>query len=1145
MNSNNAKQDKNLIIRASAGTGKTYRLTNRYIKLLLDGAKPQDILAVTFMRKAAGEIFDRVLKRLADAAGSPRGCAELSKAVYGDPAVLTQEAARKTLAAFVRNMHRARISTIDSFFGQTAGSFAPELGFPIGWKIVEKNVLTRNRQRAILEAFSGGKEAETVKLIYDFFKGEAKRSLTEEIDKILDDYTFLFRESEKETEKNPWFTVPDGKELSQREKDALINELRAGLQETIDSTPPEKRKVKFGDFKKSCEELISFFSNGDYEKLFGNALFDNLIVLGTSDYKYSNCVALAPSLVTAIKAMSEPIKLTFFKLLKKETEATYQLIADIDARLEKIKSDSGEYGFDDITFHLSKLGAKYKENLDYRLDNRTKHILLDEFQDTSYFQWKILEPLTDAIIRSDASDNSFFCVGDTKQSIYHWRGGMPELFDRIETEYKKSAGRDSLVENYRSAPEIMRAVNDVFGKIGSCKPLNASDPKKKTEYDIAKKNAVLEAAQNWNKFFEKHKVPEKNGNRKGLVSLEEAPNFADRTPEEWQEFFGVPVDAKNLKAAYAARRIRDIHNAKPKASIGVLFRGNDDLATLASLLKQMGVEVSQEGGNPLATAASVRAVLALLRVADHPGDTAALARTATVPELLDAVPEDIRPDFERFAEGRGYLAAAGEALSSWARGQVMTLGLGGFVRTLANRILPICDTREAEKLGAFVKTAFRFEEEQAAAGRLDSFISLTETKDVSLPGDSNVHLVTIHKSKGLEYDVVVLPELEPTLTGSHTPEVVAHRPGPTDAPDTVFRYRNKKIFSFLAPDFPIAADTYFDRWKADANESLNILYVAMTRARHELLMITDARKVDKNGNKGAFSAQSFQDIIRAQLDIIRAQLESKGDSGPEPPLNIGENVFYRIGNPDWYTLEFGSGADTKEAAPPRAAVKPFTPCAMPQAGTAGSRAPSHKDFHRVWVPAAVKERGLVIHACFEQIEWLESPLSDEEFEKIRCAVRRELFAGKPLPANFDTYLEGFRRLCGEPQVLESLSAAYYAKNYPGLTPRVFRERPYLTPLRGPGRKKGVIDRLVILFDGENAAAADIIDFKSDIEVHRGIDRDEYVRRMGYDRQLAEYRKYIRTAFSLDDDRIATRLFFYGCDDEGKARTLPPCDVARP
>ena len=1135
MNSNNAKQDKNLIIRASAGTGKTYRLTNRYIKLLLDGAKPQDILAVTFMRKAAGEIFDRVLKRLADAAGSPRGCAELSKAVYGDPAVLTQEAARKTLAAFVRNMHRARISTIDSFFGQTAGSFAPELGFPIGWKIVEKNVLTRNRQRAILEAFNDGKEAETVKLIYDFFKGEAKRSLTEEIDKILDKYTYLFRESEKETEKNPWFTVPDGKEPSQREKDALINELRAGLQETIDNARAKKYKtdnlVKFG------EGLITSFSNGDDESIVSNTIFCNAVSAGNDECKYGHIV-LAPGFVAAIQEMSKSIKLSQFKLLKKETEATYQLIADIDARLEKIKSDSGEYGFDDITFHLSKLGAKYKENLDYRLDNRTKHILLDEFQDTSYFQWKILEPLTDAIIRSDASDNSFFCVGDTKQSIYHWRGGMPELFDRIETEYKKSAGRDSLVENYRSAPEIMRAVNDVFGAIGSCEPLIASDPKKKTEYDIAKKNAVLEAAQNWNKFFEKHEVPEKNGNRKGLVSLEEAPNFADRTPEEWQEFFGVPVDANNLKAAYAARRIRDIHNAKPKASIGVLFRGNDDLATLASLLKQMGVEVSQEGGNPLATAASVRAVLALLRVADHPGDTAALARTATVPELLGAVPEDIRPDFERFAEGRGYLAAAGEALSSWARGQVMTLGLGGFVRTLANRILPICDTREAEKLGAFVKTAFRFEEEQAAAGRLDRFISLTETKDVSLPGDSNVHLVTIHKSKGLEYDVVVLPELEPTLTGSRTPEVVAHRPGPTDAPDTVFRYRNKKIFSFLAPDFPIAVDTYFDRWKADANESLNILYVAMTRAKHELLMITDARKVDKNGNKEAFSAQSFQDIIRAQL-------ESEGDSGPEPPLNIGENVFYRIGNPDWYTLEFGSGADTKEAAPPRAAVKPFTPCAMPQAGTAGSRAPSHKDFHRVWVPAAVKERGLVIHACFEQIEWLESPLSDEEFEKIRCAVRRELFAGKPLPANFDTYLEGFRRLCGEPQVLESLSAAYYAKNYPGLTPRVFRERPYLTPLRGPGRKKGVIDRLVILFDGENAAAADIIDFKSDIEVHRGIDRDEYVRRMGYDRQLAEYRKYIRTAFDLDDDRVATRLFFYGCDDEGKARTLPPCDVARP
>ena len=1136
MSPNDAKRNENLIIRASAGTGKTYRLTNRYIKLLLDGVKPQDILAVTFMRKAAGEIFGRVLKRLADAANSPEECAELSKAVYGDPAVLTQETARKTLAAFVRNMHRTRISTIDSFFGQTAGSFAPELGFPFGWKIVEETVITRNRQRAILEAFSGGKEAETTKLIYDFFKGEANRNLTKEIDEILKDYTFLLRESEKDA----WFTVPvpDRKELSQREKDDLINDLRAGLQETIDNARPKYNTdnlVKFG------EDLITSFSNGDDESIVNNTIFGNAVSAGNNECKYGHIV-LTPSFVAAIQEMSKSIRLAFFKLLKKETEATYQLIADIDARLEKIKSDSGEYGFDDITFHLSKLGAKYKETLDYRLDNRTKHILLDEFQDTSYFQWKILEPLTDAIVRGDRTENSFFCVGDTKQSIYHWRGGMPELFDRIETKYKNSAVRDSLVENYRSAPEIMRAVNDVFGTIGSCDPLNPPVPKKKTKetkYDATKKDAVREAAQNWNRFFEEHKVPEKNENRKGLVSLEEAPKFADRTPEEWQEFFGVPVDAENLKAAYAARRIRDIHNAKPKASIGVLFRGNDDLATLASLLKQMGVEVSQEGGNPLATAASVRAVLALLRVADHPGDTAALARTATVPELLGAVPEDIRPDFGRFGEGRGYIAAAGEALSSWARGQVMTLGLGGFVRALANRILPICNTREAEKLSAFIKTAFRFEEEQAAAGRLDRFISLTETKDVSLPGDSNIHLVTIHKSKGLEYDVVVLSELEPKLTGSQMSEVIAHRPEPTDAPDAVFRrFRTKDIFSFLASDFPIAADTYFNRWKADANESLNILYVAMTRAKHELLMITDTRKVDKKGNEEPFSAQSFQDILRAQLEL-------KGDPEPEPPLNIGENVFYRIGDPGWYASEFGSEADAGEAAPPRATVKPFTPCAMPQAGTADSRAPSHKDFHRVWVPAAVKERGLVIHACFEQIEWLESPLSDEEFEKISCAVRRELFPGKPLPAKFDTYLEGFRRLCGNPQVLESLSAAYYAKNYPGLTPRVFRERAYLTPLRGPGRKKGVIDRLVLLFDGEKAVAADIIDFKSDIEVRSDTDRDGYVCRMGYDRQLAEYRKYIRAMFNLSEDCVATRLFFFGCDSDGNAHALPPHEVARP
>ncbi|MBR2692701.1 MAG: UvrD-helicase domain-containing protein [Thermoguttaceae bacterium] len=1147
-NKSNDREMKNLIIRASAGTGKTYRLTNRYIRLLVEGVKPEEILAVTFTRKAAGEIFNRVLKRLAEAAGDSLKCRELSGAIYNkDETALTQEKARETLAAFVRNMHRVRISTIDSFFGQMAGSFARELDFPFEWKPTDdESVNTRNRQRAIRESFGGegDEEADVGKLIYDFYKGETTRSLTREIDEILKRYTGILRESDKDA----WFRVPvpDRKELSKLEKDALVDDLRAGLRETIDAA---RSKYETANLEKKGDELITSFKNDD-EAILGNTIFAN-VVSADKDDKYGSIV-LAPSFAAVIRAASESVKLTFLKRLRTETEATYRLISEIDARLEAIKAASGEYGFDDVTFRLSKLHAENREKLlDYRLDSHTKHLLLDEFQDTSLFQWKVLEPLASAAVDGGTPEHTFFCVGDTKQSIYQWRNGVPEIFDHVKEKYcdeKKRAEEEHLDKNYRSAPEIMEAVNAVFDQNNPCRILITNGADRNADGDSVKKGSVSRAAENWYKNFRKHDTAKKD--LKGFVSLEEVPPYDAHTPEEWREIFRLPVCAKKsnrektpdkeLRWAYAANRIKKIHDEKPNATIGVLFRSGKTLEALADRLKTLGVEISQEGGNPLSTAASVRAVLALLRVADHPGDSAALARAATVPALLDAVPDEFRPSFVRLAEDREYRAAAGKALSIWARAQIATVGLGAFVRVIADRLLPICNTRESEKLRALIVSAFRFESQRTAETRLDRFVAFTETKGVSLPGDSNVHLLTIHKSKGLEYDVVVLPELDDTLVaGDSKTKVIVRRPAPTDAPDVVFRHRSIEFFPLFDQEFPAAVEAYKKKWQAEANESLNVLYVAMTRAKRELVMIADAdnREVDnKTGGKKDFKSQSFQNILRTQL-------KSKESESPLLPLDYGANPFYQIGDPHWYDNDPEFGAKQAPAAPPRAAVAAAVPCAPRESASARALAPSHKAFHRVWTPS-VTERGLIVHACFEQIEWLDAPLTDERFEEIKRAVLAELFAGKPVPNKFGVCLEGFRRLCAEPEVLQSLSPAYYERNYPGLAPRVFRERPYLEPLRGPGRRKGIIDRLVLLMDGEKVAAADIVDYKSDIDVHHGADPAEYVRRAGYDNQLAEYRKYIKKMYGLPDASIATRIFFFGCDDVG-ARALPPFEVARP
>src|ERR1700722_16459157 len=126
----------NQVIRASAGSGKTHQLTTRYLALLAAGVEADAILATTFTRKAAGEILDRVLERLAVAAGDAAAAKQLASQIgaenFGQPDFV------RLLRRLLQNLHRVRIGTLDSFFMALAGSFSFELGLRPGWSICEE-----------------------------------------------------------------------------------------------------------------------------------------------------------------------------------------------------------------------------------------------------------------------------------------------------------------------------------------------------------------------------------------------------------------------------------------------------------------------------------------------------------------------------------------------------------------------------------------------------------------------------------------------------------------------------------------------------------------------------------------------------------------------------------------------------------------------------------------------------------------------------------------------------------------------------------------------------------------------------------------------------------------------------------------------
>ena len=210
----------NVVIRASAGTGKTFQLSNRYLQLVGAGVRPESILAATFARKAAGEILARVMQRLAGAVLDEDACLLLAEQVGW---TLDRAASGRLLGELLHNLHRLRIGTLDSFFVRLAGSFTLELGLPSDWRIVEAIDDGRWRLEAIRRVLAAGKTSEMLALVHLLFKGETTRSISEQISTLV---TNLY-DIHCETDEQAWHQLRRPARLRIEELAAAIESLAA------------------------------------------------------------------------------------------------------------------------------------------------------------------------------------------------------------------------------------------------------------------------------------------------------------------------------------------------------------------------------------------------------------------------------------------------------------------------------------------------------------------------------------------------------------------------------------------------------------------------------------------------------------------------------------------------------------------------------------------------------------------------------------------------------------------------------------------------------------------------------------------------------------------------------------------------------
>jgi len=597
--------------------------------------------------------------------------------------------------------------------------------------------------------------------------------------------------------------------------------------------------------------------------------------------------------------------------------------------------------------------------------------------------------------------------------------------------------------------------------------------------------------QRWCERFDEHSTA--RGELPGYVALETAPLPAE----------GVKQQEATLDLA--AQRIAELARAAPRRTIGVLTRTNKAVAALIYRLRRLGVAASEEGGNPLTDSAAVRSVLSLLRLADHPGDDVARFHLAHCPlgEALD------------YRDHRDTPATLD--LAQQVRRRLLDDGYGTSVHGWATSLADRCSRREWSRLAQLVELAYQYQ--QRATLRTDDFRRLIESRRVADPTGDRVRVMTVFQAKGLQFDAVVLPELDGRLVGQ-AEQVVVDRPDPAAAPNCVCRYVNRKLQRLLPQRFRRMFEQWTDR---EVVESLCVLYVAVTRSVHALHMI-----VAPAGAREKTVPKTFAGLLRAAL---------AEQAAAEP-----QNVLFEHGDRRWH--EQADDDTTAETAPPPDAplAVRLAPMDTPRRRGVPRSSPSsleggpHVQLAELFRSnRAALDRGTIVHAWLEQIRWLDDGLPTSE--RLRQVALRVV----QRPLGVERLLDEFQQMLRGPALSRLLHRAAYESAERLPLPKQVIDRLATGPVQAEVRAEqrfvvrdegalltGSIDRLVLLMRDGAAVAADVIDFKTDAlsadDPAALAERTEF-----YRPQLDAYRRAVAQMHALPLECVAARLAFVGPD----------------
>lgn len=1003
------------IYNASAGSGKTHTLAVQYIARLLASWRDTEtayrqVLAVTFTNKATAEMKDRILQQLygvsvglEESEGFFRSvCDTLTEmGVDMDEETVRRESGR-LLRAILHDYSRFRIETIDTFFHGILVNMARELGLPAGLRtdIDQENIINEAVDRIVNRTDRDKLRGWITDFVIQNIEEGKRWNIANEVktfSKHIFDTEYL-----KSQKAITDFMCDDEKVAAMRKKfDEVEEELLSALEEyrdllihTVDNI---EDFVEFSNGKDIISHIkkINLLRNGKNTleapgvRLLGFANDYNRLLKAkhpVAQEEKAPVVSAALAELLKVENHARPI-LNSIRLTRRNIN-TMRLLAAVASEVNAVAYERGAFLLANTNILLDRMVGDRDTSFIYEKTGAVlRHIMLDEFQDTSVLQWNNFQTL---INDNMAKGGSTLVVGDVKQSIYRWRGGRPSILSNLHKEMQRySPQRITLKNNFRSSRHIIQFNNALYSTITqSVNQLRTSSER----WDINDTYIAEDVNQ---------REPEKCHDG-GFVSI---VGYTDSKSKNW----------KNEATLEMCHIIKDMleHGAKPEEMV-ILLRNNRDFDVVAQFFNRLlpDVPLVSDEVFSLSNSVAINILINAIRVICHPQDTASIGRLLHLHNPLMSVNEI----FDGMDKKQPFRSAC---------------------RLLPEGFADICGLRRMPFYELIIKLSAMFglnDMKDQSAYLMSFYDSITDSIDdnttgltgflrywdqllqkQSVPGGEvkGISVMTIHKSKGLQWKTVFVPycdwQIKDSNKKGNTIWCQNDSPLLCGMPLTAIDIQKDAYDSIFSED-------YIREVQNQRIDNLNLLYVATTRAE-ENLYLWGSGKQNKNGASACPTMMQMICSIISSLpgetntdtDAIRHTFGHLAISGEDKNSNNKKSVSTNRLNPQYSFTDIDSTfySSTVDFRQSNDAMR-FTGCTDHEAETPEQ--------------AVYINTGSVLHEIFSHI------ITSDDMERIinslppaltRCHDDRDLR---------DTALKLLRRGMENPVVAEWFSGRYKVFN---------------------------------------------------------------------------------------------------------------------